>query len=109
MTYADADGDFPRVTQLWLDLDGDGTYAPVERLLMGPIEPDALDFAAGKRYGLTLHLPPAESGALRYRFHFEDSRFVATGLPTTDQHVAVGARRPRRASPNDSRPSENRP
>lgn len=97
VTCADVDGDFPRVTQLWLDFDRDGDFAPVERFQMGPVEPDELDFAAGKRYGLSLHLPADEGGRLAYRFHFEDARFVAEGLPTEEQWVAVRVPPPRRA------------
>jgi subtilisin family serine protease len=89
VTYADPDGDFPRVTQLWLDLDGDGDYAPVERFMMAPLDPDELDFLAGKRYGLALYLPPTTSTALAYRFHFEDARFVADGLPAETARLVV--------------------
>lgn len=97
VTYADVDGDFPRVTQLWLDLDPDGEYAPVERFLMAPVEPDALDFLAGKRYGLNLHLPAGADGSLTYRFHFEDARDAAKGLPADEQFVTVRTAPPRRA------------
>jgi hypothetical protein len=97
VTYADVDGDFPRLTELWLDLDHDGEFAPVERFQMGPVEPDELDFLAGKRYGLSLYLPADEDARLLYRFHFEDARFTAVGPPTDEQLVTVRVPPPRRA------------
>jgi len=97
VTYADVDGDFPRVTQVWIDLDDDGTYDPVERFFMAPIEPDELDFVTGKRYGLALHLPAESGGGFRYRFHFEDARFTAEGAPAEEQFVAVHTAPARRA------------
>jgi hypothetical protein len=97
VTYADVDGDFPRVTELWLDLDHDGDFAPVERFQMAPVEPDELDFLAGKRYAVSLYLPADEGRPFVYRFHFEDARFAAVGPPADEQSVAVHVAPPRSA------------
>jgi len=77
INYLDMSGRNPKVSQVWIDLDGDGTYNGAGEKLDLSSDNSDLNTADGKVYFLTKSLTIPDNykgdGRIVYRFYFEDA------------------------------------
>ncbi len=80
--YRDADGDAPRVSQVWIDANDDYIYSEAEKHNLNKAGA-GVDYRNGELYvssPITIYSSGDER--LRYRFYFTDGKSTATGEPT---------------------------
>ena len=69
-------GRSPKVSQVWIDLDGDGTYSAQEKFNLSADSSDS-NPADGKVYSTSIDLTIPDNyrgdGRINYRFYFEDA------------------------------------
>ena len=79
--YSDADGDAPKVAQVWIDANDDHTYSEAEKHNLHKEGP-GVDYRNGEIYlSSPIVLYSAGDERLRYRFYFTDGKSVAAGEP----------------------------
>jgi parallel beta-helix repeat protein len=89
VSYADADNQAPALIQLWLDKDGNSSYATTEKFDLTLASGGDGDYTNGEIFATTLTLAYAGVSNMSYRFVASDDVDAATGDPTSDLGVVV--------------------
>ncbi|MEW6218942.1 MAG: choice-of-anchor Q domain-containing protein [Thermodesulfobacteriota bacterium] len=87
--YTDANSQPPRLIQVWVDANDNGTYEASEKHDLHEVDSGDVDVSDGKLFRTILGLDLAGDGTISYRFHASDGKFdatngAATGNPLDD-------------------------
>lgn len=79
----------PKTTQVWVDLNDDGTYQPGQKSNMSEVDSQDTTYTDGKLYSRPVTITALGDWSLKYRFYATDGLFSASGTATADQTLSV--------------------
>lgn len=79
--YCDFDNDPPVTAQVWVDLNGDGSFTSDEKLNMSPENTQNVDYVKVNYYEKQITVTYSGDKEIFYKFMFDDGWNIATGEP----------------------------
>lgn len=89
VSYSDINNDSPNPIEVWVDLNGNGSYGADEKYAMAGTEALDTNLVDGKTYTKSLAIAKAENSILKYRFYAYDGDLEASGVPTADSTLTL--------------------